>query len=167
MNVMEYAIGPISNEDRTSVIDIFNYYVEHSFAAYPDKRLPYEAFDRFLQMSGGFPTGTIRDRNGMVAGFGMLKAHSAMSVFSRTVEWSCFIHPDHTGKGLGRKLLDYLEKGAVEQGITSILASISSLNTGSIAFHERNGFTACGLFRKVGQKHGQEFDTVWMQKMLR
>lgn len=166
MNAMEYFISPISIADRESVMDIFNFYVEHSFAAYPDKKLPYAAFDRFLQISEGYPAGTARDANGNVVGFGMLKAHSPMPAFSRTAEVSYFIHPDHTGKGLGRMLLGYLEKGAVEQRITTILASISSLNTGSIAFHERNGFMTCGLFRKVGQKHGQEFDTVWMQKML-
>jgi len=163
---MKYSIDPISSEDREPIIEIFNYYVEHSFAAYPDRTLPYEAFDRFLQMSDGYPAGTLRDQHGTVVGFGMLKAHSPMPVFSRTAEATCFIHPDHTGKGLGKQLLDYLVNGSIEQGITTILASISSLNPGSIAFHERNGFIPCGRFSNVGKKHGQVFDIVWMQKML-
>ena len=63
-------------------------------------------------------------------------------------------------------LLGYFEKGGVEKAITNILANISSLNTDSISFHRKNGFTECGRFRKVGRKKGREFDTVWMQKML-
>jgi len=60
---MEYSISPISNEDREAIMDIFNYYVENSFAAYPENKLPYQAFDLFLQMSKGFPAGSIRGRS--------------------------------------------------------------------------------------------------------
>jgi L-amino acid N-acyltransferase YncA len=163
---MEYSIRPILNEDRESIIDIFNYYVENSFAAYPEKKIPYQAFDMFLQMSNSFPTGSIRDQNGKIVGFGMLRTHNPMPTFSQTAEVTYFIHPDHTGDGLGKMLLSFLEKGAVEKGITNILANISSLNPRSIEFHQKNGFIKCGRFRKVGKKNGQEFDTVWMQKML-
>ncbi len=166
MYAMEYSINPISIEDRESIIDIFNYYVENSFAAYAEKKFPYQVFDTFLQMSNGLPTGSIRDSNGRIVGFGMLRTHNPMPTFSRTAEVTYFIHPDHTGKGLGKMLLGSLEKSAVEKGITNILANISSLNPGSIDFHQKNGFVECGRFRRVGTKKGQEFDTVWMQKML-
>jgi phosphinothricin acetyltransferase len=120
----------------------------------------------FLKMSDGFPTGTIKDQNGKIVGFGMLRSHNPMATFSQTAEVTYFIHPDHTGKGLGKMLLDSLEKGALEKGITNILANISSNNPNSIKFHEKNGFIKCGRFRKVGKKKGKEFDTVWMQKTL-
>jgi L-amino acid N-acyltransferase YncA len=163
---MEYSIDPISDEDCKSIIDIFNYYVENSFAAFPENKFPYQAFDMFLKMSDGFPTGTIKDGNGKIVGFGMLRTHNPMPVFSQTAEVTYFIHPDHTRKGLGKMLLGFLEKGATKKGITNLLANISSLNLNSIKFHEKNGFAECGRFRSVGKKRGQEFDTVWMQKML-
>lgn len=163
---MEYSIGPMSTEDCESVMDIFNFYVENTFAAYPEDRLPYQAFDMFLKMSDGFPSGTIKDQNGKIVGFGMLRSHNPMPTFSQTAEVTYFIHPDHTGKGLGKMLLDSLEKGAIDKGITTILANISSNNPNSIRFHEKNGFIECGRFRRVGRKMGEEFDTVWMQRML-
>ncbi len=163
---MEYSISPISNEDRESIMDIFNHYVEKSFAAYPEDSLPYQAFDVFLEMSHGFPTGSIKDQNGRIIGFGMLRTHNPMPAFSHTAEVTYFIHPGHIGKGLGTMLLASLEKGAREKGITNILANISSLNPSSIRFHQKNGFTECGRFRKVGKKWGQEFDTIWMQKAI-
>jgi len=81
-------------------------------------------------------------------------------------EVTYFIHPEHTGNGLGKRLLDDLERGAGEKGIATLLASISSLNSGSIRFHRKNGFSECGRFQRVGVKKGQWFDTVWMQKTL-
>lgn len=163
---MEYSISPISTEDCEGIMDIFNHYVENSFAAYPENRLPYQAFDMFLQTSKSFPTGSIRDKSGRIVGFGMLRTHNPMPTFSQTAEATYFIHPDHTGKGLGKMLLGFLEKGAAEKGITNILANISSLNPNSIKFHEKNGFVECGRFRRVGKKKGREFDTIWMQKMF-
>jgi phosphinothricin acetyltransferase len=59
-----------------------------------------------------------------------------------------------------------LEKKGKDQGITTILASISSQNEGSIRFHAGHGFTECGRFKKVGRKKGIIFDTVWMQKFI-
>lgn len=163
---MEYSIGPISTEDRESIMDIFNYYIENSFAAFPETKLPYQAFDMLLQMSRGYPSGSVRNSKGEIVGFGTLRAHNPMPVFSQTAEIAYFMHPDYTGKGLGKMLLAFLEKGGRKKGITNILASISSLNTKSIEFHKKNGFTECGRFMKVGRKNGRDFDTVWMQKML-
>jgi hypothetical protein len=45
---MEHIIIPLSSEDREPVMDIFNYYIENSFAAYPEKKFPYQFFDMFL-----------------------------------------------------------------------------------------------------------------------
>ena len=163
---MEYSISPLSPADRKAIIDIFNYYVENSFAAYPEQTLSYEAFDMFLNMSNGFPRGSVKDQHGTTVGFGMLHAHNPLPTFAHTAEVSYFIHPDYTGKGLGKLLLSFLEASAVDQGITIILANISSLNPSSIRFHQKNGFRECGRFKKVGKKRGQEFDTIWMQKML-
>jgi len=63
-------------------------------------------------------------------------------------------------------LLDRLLAKAREMGITSILASISSLNPSSLSFHESHGFEECGRFAGIGRKNGQGFDVVWMQKMV-
>ena len=163
---MGYTINPLTIEDCKPVMDIFNYYVENSFAAYPESKLPYQAFDMLLQTSKGYPTRTIKDQNGVIAGFGMLRAYNPMSTFEHTVEVTYFIHPDHTGKGLGKKLLASLEKEGREQGVTNILANISSRNPQSIHFHKKNGFVQCGSFKNVGKKNCQFFDVVWMQKTL-
>jgi phosphinothricin acetyltransferase len=51
-------------------------------------------------------------------------------------------------------------------GITALLASISSLNPGSLAFHRKKGFQECGRFVDAGRKKGRDFDEVWMQRMV-
>jgi phosphinothricin acetyltransferase len=157
---------PLTQEDRIQVMDIFNHYVENSFAAYPEQTVPYEFFDMFLRMSEGYPSVVAKDSNGDVLGFGMLRAYSPIPAFSDTAEVTYFIKQGHTGKGIGALILGLLIDGAKKRGLTSILASISSLNEGSIRFHEKNGFVQCGRFREIGRKSDRVFDVVWMQKML-
>lgn len=147
-------------------MDIFNHYVENSFAAYPETKLSYDAFDMFLQMSQDYPTAKVIDKNGRAIGFGMLRSHNPMPTFAKTAEITYFIDPDHTRKGIGTKLLRFLEEEAMKKGITNILANISSLNPESIDFHKKSGFIECGRFKNVGRKKGKLFDTVWMQKVL-
>jgi L-amino acid N-acyltransferase YncA len=51
-------------------------------------------------------------------------------------------------------------------GIRTILASIASLNAGSLAFHHKHGFVEVGRFHDVCIKRGTAFDAVRMQKTL-
>jgi phosphinothricin acetyltransferase len=73
---MEYAFVPMSVDDRKAVIDIFNYYVENSFAAYLETKVPYMFFDSLMEMSEGYPRVTARDESGRIVEFGMLRVHN-------------------------------------------------------------------------------------------
>jgi phosphinothricin acetyltransferase len=163
---MKIEIVPLIKDNQKEIIDIFNYYVENSFAAYPEQKLPYEYFGHLLKMCEGYPALAAKDDQGNILGFGMLRAYNPFPTFSHTAEITYFIKPGFTGRGIGKRILDELLAKAREKGITSIIASISSLNEGSINFHKKNGFAECGRLRKVGNKRGKTFDVVYMQKML-
>jgi len=163
---MNVKIAPLTKDSQKEIIDIFNYYVENSFAAYPEQKVPYEFFDHFLKMCEGYPALTATDEQGNILGFGILRAYNPFPTFSQTAEITYFVKQGYTGIGIGKKILDYLLAQARDRGITSIVASISSLNEGSINFHKKNGFVECGRLREIGNKRGKNFDVVYMQKML-
>lgn len=163
---MNFSLAPITLDDCKQIVDIFNHYVENSFAAYPEQKVPYEFFDVLLNMCQGYPTATVKDEKSRVIGFGMLRPYSPITTFSQTAEITYFLKPGFTGKGIGKTILEYLISKGKEKGITSILASISSLNDGSINFHLKNGFSEYGRFRGVGQKKGKTFDVVYFQRIL-
>lgn len=160
----EYTFSPLIQSDSTAVIDLFNYYIVNSCAAYPEEEVPYSFFGFFLEQIRRYPSIAVRLPDGSLGGFGLLRAHNPMPVFCHTAEITYFIRPDLTGRGLSSQMLAYLEDEGRRRGISTILANISSLNEGSIRFHARHGFTECGKFFRVGKKKGKIFDTVWMQK---
>ncbi|MHB9068679.1 MAG: GNAT family N-acetyltransferase, partial [Pirellulaceae bacterium] len=88
------------------------------------------------------------------------------STLSRTAEVTYFISPEFTKRGIGTALLKRLSDEAILRGIDLLVASISSKNEESIAFHRKNGFRECGRFERAGRKNEQDFDIVWMQRRL-
>jgi L-amino acid N-acyltransferase YncA len=162
---MQLRIEPAREDDGKAIVDIFNHYIENSFAAYPEEPVSHQFFELFRRMSEGYPFLVAKDGS-EVLGFAMLRPHSPILVFSRTAEISCFVATEHTGKGIGSALQESLLNRARDKGITTVLAGISSLNRPSLAFHESRGFVECGRFVRIGRKWGEEFDVVWMQKMI-
>ena len=158
-------LEPLSEDDRLPVVDIFNYYIEHSFAAYPETKMDYSFFDNFLAISAKYPSAAVHE-GGRVTGFGMLRPYSPFGAFRQTAEISYFIHPEFTGRGTGKMLLEHLCGKGKAMGIGNIIAGISSHNENSLLFHEKNGFSRAGCLRRAGKKFGEDFDVVLMQKFI-
>jgi len=38
--ISEITFSPITDTERETIVDLFNYYIEHSFAAFPDQKSP-------------------------------------------------------------------------------------------------------------------------------
>lgn len=152
-------------EHASDVMEILNHYIKNSFAAYPDQELPISFFEKLLEMTDGYPTFVIKSDEDVV-GFCFLRAYNTFSTFKNTAEISYFINEKYSGKGLGQIALDKLTDAAREQGITTILASVSSKNAHSLGFHRKNNFNECGKFKYIGRKFGEAFDVIWFSKQI-
>lgn len=163
---MAYTLKKLCEDDCKTVLNIMNYFIENSFAAYNQHKIGPEIFQRFLLMAQGYPAVTMRDDDGTTIGFGFLHPYHPADSFRHTVEISYFIMPEHTNRGLGSLLLNSFIEEAQKIGIKNFMASISSLNEQSLKFHLKHGFTECGRFKDIGLKNGTPFDVVWMQKSI-
>jgi L-amino acid N-acyltransferase YncA len=163
---MRYQIRDVTCEDRYAVIDIFNYYIKNSFAAFPETEVGYGFFDLLKNASQGYPFYVMAGDADEPLGFGLLHSYHPFPVFSRAAEATYFIRPEHARNGMGTELLKRLVQAATARGIDTLLASISSRNEASLRFHSKNGFRICGRLERIGRKNGQEFDVVWMQKFI-
>lgn len=47
--------NPISESKQEGMIDLFNYYIEHSFAAHPEQKVLCQFFSLFLQACNSYP----------------------------------------------------------------------------------------------------------------
>lgn len=163
---MNHYFEKMMPEHQTDVMEIYNYYIQNSFAAYPENRLPDIFFSKFLEIGNIYPAFVIKDDNGSVFGFCLIRPYNPFPVFKETAEVTYFIRKDSVRKGIGRSALMKLEEEAKKIGITRLLADISSENTESIDFHKNNGFSQCGFFNNIGRKFDKRFSVVWMEKFI-
>lgn len=159
---MTYAFEDVTPEHRDGILRVFNYFVENDFSAYPTKPVGPEFFERFSAITKGYPFIAIKDSDEVI-GFACLHMLHPADSLRRTAEISYFILPEHTRKGLATQILERFIEEAKQRGITTIMASISSLNERSLSFHRKHGFVECGHFRNVGRKFDRDFGIVWMQ----
>lgn len=159
---MPIIISPLVPEDAPDLLDIFNRYVVNGMEAFPEQPLPAPVFAKLLEAAKGLPGVTAR-QDGRCVGFALLRPYHQLPVFSRTAELTIFLHPEFKRRGIGRQLMGHLLDEAKNQGLVSILAAISSLNSDSVAFHQALGFRECGCFQRVGCKNGREFDLRYFQ----
>ncbi|MDX9782851.1 MAG: N-acetyltransferase family protein [Bacteroidales bacterium] len=162
---MKTTFRPMSLEHCEGIMNIYNWYIENSLAAYPETIKSNDYFSYFMNATKGYPAYTIFDSDEIV-GFCFLRPYLPHSTFRETAEITYFIKENYTGKGLGKLALEKLEEGAKAAGIKYILASISSENLHSLSFHLKNDFRECGRFGKIITKNRKQFDIVWMQKNL-
>ncbi len=162
---MHFQFEDFTSDHAGGVIAVFNHFVEHSFAAYPTEKVGAEFAARLGQIrQDGYPVVTVTGEGGRVLGFGLLRPFHPAGSFRRTAEIGYFLDPSATGQGIGTALLRVLIDRGRDMGLSTILASISSRNEQSLAFHARHGFDEVGRFRAVGEKFGEDFDVVYMQR---
>jgi L-amino acid N-acyltransferase YncA len=166
MNTSPYHFEPLTAAHREAVMSIYNHHVANSFAAFPDQPMPPVFFDKMMEMTKGYCAIVVKGEDGQVIGYAMLRPHHFANTCKRTSEVTYFLLPESTRQGIGKAVLDYLIEQAKRLGINNLTASVSSLNTASMAFHRKNGFRECGCIRRVGRKFGQDFDMVWFQRQL-
>lgn len=113
---MKYRFRKVQTGDQEKILDILKYYTEHSFAAYPDNIDQKDHFSKLFEVAEYYPFYVIAVGE-QIVGFGMLRPYSKLPAFEETCEITYFIDPQHTQKGLGRKLLEILENDARKMGI--------------------------------------------------
>jgi ribosomal-protein-alanine acetyltransferase len=64
------------------------------------------------------------------------------------------VDPEHRGRGIGRQLVEWLEKPALVAGISSVLLEVRARNSAARAFYARLGYRTLG--RIAGYYQGRE-----------
>lgn len=86
-----------------------------------------------------------------VVGWVALSPTSARCVYRGCVEMSIYIDEAYQGKGIGTVLVRKALGEAKKQGFWSILSTVISINSASIALHKKCGFREVGYREKIAK----------------
>ncbi|MBC7957530.1 MAG: N-acetyltransferase [Cytophagales bacterium] len=162
---------PVScTEERhaAAILAIFNEAIVNSTALYDYKlRTPESMVGWFAaKRAGGFPVVGFENDAGELLGFASYGTFRAWPAYKYSVEHSIYVHQDHRGQGLGRKLLEAIVAAAYERNVHTLIGGIDAANEASIALHQNLGFEHAGTIRQAGFKFGRWLDLAFYQRIL-
>ena len=152
----------------SQILDVFNEAIVTSTALFDYKPRAAESMTPWFKTkeNGRFPVIGIEDENDQLLGFASYGTFRAWPAYKYSVEHSVYVHKDHRGKGLGRRLMVELIAAARDQNYHLLVGGIEASNAGSIALHESLGFTYSGTIREAGYKFGRWLDLSFYQLTL-
>lgn len=159
-------LRPARLDDAEDIRAIYNHEVLTSTSVFDLEPRSAAAQRAWLEDRSGAHAVLVGVVSGEVVGFASLSRYKERPAYNTTVEDSVYVAQGWQGRGVGSALLDALVVTAREHGFHTMIGRIAGDNAGSVALHERAGFTLIGSEREVGRKFGRWVDVVVMQKML-
>ncbi len=151
-------------EDISGILAVYAPYVEHTTYTFEYSVPTLQDFTaRFLSITDRFPW-LVWEEDGRVLGYAYGSAPFERAAYGWCCEVSVYLAPEIQGKGIGRKLYAVLEELLWRQGYQVIFSLITSENRGSVAFHERLGYTHSFTCQRCGVKFGRWLDVIWLEK---
>jgi L-amino acid N-acyltransferase len=156
--------------DVAAITGLYNALIPTTTIAWTEKLQTVEERRIWIdhQQSTGFPV-LVAIHDNQFAGFcsyGHFRGAGVWPGYSRTAEHTIHIDRLHWGRGVGRALMTQLINHAQLNKMHVLIGAVDSVNTASIEFHTRLGFTEVGRLPEVGHKFGRWLDLVLMQKIL-
>lgn len=165
---MELTLRDLDRAWSSRVLEIVNEAIVSSTALWDYAPRPLEAMTSWFDAkdAGRFPViGAVRE-DGTLLGFGTYGPFRAWPAYKYSVEHSVYVHRDHRGQGIGRRLLAAVIDRAQAQGYHTLIAGIEASNKASISLHRRLGFAHCGTVRHAGYKFERWLDLEFHQLLL-
>lgn len=155
--------------DVEAITEIYNQAVVHTTASYDLEPVSLASrlawFDE--KIAEGWPVLVATSPSGdEIVGWSSYGPYRAKAGYDATVEHSVYVRTDRRAGGVGTALLLPLIDRARAEGRHVMLGGVDADNAGSIAFHERHGFTAVARFHQVGRKFDRWLDLVFLQLLL-
>jgi phosphinothricin acetyltransferase len=165
--MVDVSIRLVERRDADAIRDIYNVEVATTTVTFDMvPRTLEQQLSWIDEHSGGHPAVVAVTGDGTVIGFGSLSPYKDRPAYATTVEDSVYVHRDHRGRGLGRRLLEELIRLGRDHGFHAVIARIVGDHDASIALHSGCGFTHVGVEREVGRKFNKWLDVVEMQRLL-
>ena len=159
-------IRNIEPRDHARCLEIYNHYIENTNITFEIEPLTLEALSqRFDAIQASYPF-LVYEEDGRVLGYAYLDIFHPRAAYRFSVDLSIYLDKDYRGRGAGKKLLDALEKKALEAGYVNIISLVTSENVKSMAFHEKNGYKEVGDMPRVGYKFDRWVGIKYYMKRL-
>lgn len=160
-------VRDITDADCPAIARIYNHYVANTIVTFEEQPVPPEEMAVRVRevRDAGLPW-LVAELDGEVAGYACASRWKGRCAYRFSAEITVYIHPDHSGKGLGSMLYGELFPILRSNGTHVVIGGIALPNEASVALHEKFGMEKVGHFREVGYKLGRWVDVGYWQRTI-
>ncbi len=156
-------IRAATDADQEAILEIYNEAVLNSTATFDTEPRSHEKqFQWFRAHKKNHPV-FVAEESGTIVGWASLSSWSDKKAYDLTVEVSVYVHVDHRGKGIGKKLLQVITLEGKKLNNHTVISRIASDNKVSLHIHEQIGYRHVGVIKEAGMKFGKYIDVYFMQ----
>ena len=134
-------------QDWTQVADIYSQGIEKGISTFNTECPSYDDWDREHINHCRF----VYVEDEKIVGWAAIAPLSGRCAYKGCVEMSVYVDHDYQGRGIGTALIQRLIPAVKENGYWSILSTVISINTASIAMHKKCGFREIGYREKIAK----------------
>ena len=159
-------IRKVKRMDAAAITAIYNHYVLHSVATFDTDPVSESAmWEKVSQIAAKYPC-WVEEEAEEVIGYCYAHPWKEKDAYHTTLETTIYLDPAHTGKGIGKRMMEQLIADCRTRGFRALVACITADNVGSCHLHERLGFRKVSHFVQVGQKFDRWLDVVDYELLL-
>ncbi|HEX2391573.1 MAG TPA: GNAT family N-acetyltransferase [Solirubrobacterales bacterium] len=152
--------------DAAACAAIYAPHVEDSPTSFEERAPGAEEMAARIERLAASHAWLVAEQGGEVIGYAYACPHRERPAYRWAVDVSVYVAEAARGRGAGAALYRALFERLRERGFRVAFAGITLPNPASVALHERVGFSAIGVARGIGWKHGAWRDVGWYQLRL-
>ena len=153
-------IRPITSTDSKEVLEIYEYGLEGRNATFETRVPTWEEWNNKFHSHSRLAF--IKDHK--VVGWAGITPFSSREVYRGVAEVSIYVHPDHSGKGIGHRLMEALIQSSEKNGIWTLFSSVFPENQATISLHIKSGFRLMGRRERIAKLDGIWRDTLIFER---
>lgn len=162
----ELTIRDVVDGDAQALLAIYNHEVLNGTRTLDIEPRTLALQAEWIHAHQGASPALVAEVAGEVVGFASLQPYKSRAAYRTTVENSIYVSAGSQGRGVGNALLEAIIGRASQHGYHSIIARVIGDNPGSVALHQRHGYTVVGVEREVGRKFAKWHDVTILQLLI-
>ncbi len=163
---MNIEFKPITKENVTQALTIYNWYVLNSTATFHLEAIEQKELEKMVSVDHSKYQSFLIFYDGEVCGFCYLSQFRYKEAYDKSAEITLYLDKEFGRKGIGKTTLSYLENIAKKNEINNLVAVITANNKASISLFEKDGYFKVGHLKNIGVKFGKALDVVSYQKEI-
>jgi phosphinothricin acetyltransferase len=158
-------IRKADEQDLSDILRIYNEGIADRKATLEEDQKTLDYMQNWFTVHQGRYTVLVAEEEKIV-GWASLNPYSQRCAYKGVAELSIYIERAHRGKGIGIKLLQQLEKVALENDFYKIVLFTFPFNESGQGLYKKMKFRQVGIFKKQGILDGKFIDIMAMEKLL-